>query len=118
MWPNTKISKRLNIRYHLQTPAYGVKPQLHQYPQRQQHPQQEEQEKETDVVEVTITEFRCSQGYFIHIEEPKEAIEPMFLIGIKNMKSSAHNSALMTCPKQEHGQSSRARLFVSNPKVL
>ncbi|KAL0645857.1 hypothetical protein Bca4012_044148 [Brassica carinata] len=82
--------------------ASGVKPQL-----KQQQPQQEalntEQERGqssggNDVEEITRTEFRRSQGYLIRIEEPGEDIDPMFL-----------NSALMRCPPQAQGQSSRTK---------
>ncbi|KAG2331736.1 hypothetical protein Bca4012_018606 [Brassica carinata] len=82
--------------------AYGLKPQLQKQPQIQLQPQQEAQEQGNDVVVITRTEFRCSQGYLIHIEEPEEDNEPIF----RNMKNSARNSAPMTRPKQEQEQSS------------
>ncbi|KAG5375869.1 hypothetical protein IGI04_040465 [Brassica rapa subsp. trilocularis] len=74
-------------------------------PQQQRQSSRGQSSRGNDVDEITRTEFRRSQGYLIRIEEPEEDIDPMFLHCMRALDSC--NSALMRCPPQAQGQSSR-----------
>ncbi|KAF2541129.1 hypothetical protein F2Q68_00031538 [Brassica cretica] len=85
--------------------AYNSAPVRH--PQQQRQSSRGQSSGGNDVEEITRTEFRRSQGYLIRIEEPEEDIDPMFLHCMRTL--DARNSALMRCPPQAQGQSSRTK---------
>ncbi|KAF8079744.1 hypothetical protein N665_1003s0006 [Sinapis alba] len=69
--------------------------------------EQGQSSKGNDVEEITITEFRHSQGYLIRIEELEEDIDPVFLHCMRAL--DARNSAPVRRPQQQLGQSSRGK---------